>query len=95
LDFLRARRLFLSLDLVTFAVFPRKEGEIYVDPPAESQVWLIPKGMAQWEHATDSTHNRAAFRRAELILDWRVFSLVALRVSVKLNSESAHRPPLK
>jgi hypothetical protein len=80
-----ASHLFQPLDLVTVAAFQYQKEEIYVDQPAGSQVWQITKLIKTLEHATDSTNNRAMFRRAGLIVNLRIFPPVALVDSAKLN----------
>jgi hypothetical protein len=77
--------LFQPLDLVTFAAFKREHREIHTDRPGQSQVWRITKLMKALEHATDSTNNRAAFKRAGLKINPAVFPPVALVDAAKLN----------
>jgi hypothetical protein len=76
--------LFQPLDLVTFAALKREKKEIYCDQPDRSQVWQITKLMKALEHATDSSNNRAAFKRAGLKINPAVFPPVALVDSGKL-----------
>jgi hypothetical protein len=77
--------LFQPLDLVTFAAFKRERREVHVGRPVGSQVWEITKLMRALERATDSTTNRAAFRRAGLAVNLRNFPPVASVDSRKLN----------
>jgi hypothetical protein len=77
--------LFQSLDLVTFAAFKRAKGEVHVGRPGGSQVLEITKLMRALERATDSTNNHAAFRRAGLTVNLRIFPPVASVDSRKLN----------
>jgi hypothetical protein len=46
--------------------------------PKDSQVWQITKLMKALERATDSSTNRAAFRKAGLVLNPEVFPPVAM-----------------
>jgi hypothetical protein len=77
--------LFQPLDLVTFAAFKREKRELYSDRPEKSQVWQITKLMKALEHATDSANNRAAFKRAGLLINPRMFPPVAIVGSGKLS----------
>jgi hypothetical protein len=70
--------LFQPLDLVTFGVFKREHGDLMAKLPKGSQVWQITKLMKALERATDSSTNRAAFRRAGLVLNPAVFPPVAM-----------------
>jgi hypothetical protein len=77
--------LFQLLDFVTFAAFKCEKREVHVGRPVGSQVWEIIKLMRALERATDSTNNRAAFRRAGLTVNLRIFPPVALVNSHKVN----------
>jgi hypothetical protein len=77
--------LFQPLDLVAFAAFKCENREAHVGRPVGSQVWEIIKLMKALECATDLTNNRAASRRAGLIVNLRIFPPVALVNSRKLN----------
>jgi hypothetical protein len=77
--------LFQPLDLVTFAAFKREKREVHVRRSFGSQVWEITKPMRGLERATNSTNNRAAFRRAGLTANLRIFPPVASVDSRKLN----------
>jgi hypothetical protein len=63
---------------VTFAAFKREKREICVNRPEGSQAWQIAKFVKALKHATDSFNNRAAFNRAELKINPRVFPAVPL-----------------
>jgi hypothetical protein len=78
-------RIVPAVDLVTFAPFEREKRERYINQPAGSQVWHITKIMKALEHATDSTNNRAAFKRAALIVNPQVIPLMGLVDSAQLN----------
>jgi hypothetical protein len=75
---------FQPLDLVTFAAFKPEKREIHVTHPEGSQAWQIAKLMEALEHATDSFNNRAAFKRAGLRINPRVFPPVAFVESRQL-----------
>jgi hypothetical protein len=70
--------LFQPLDLVAFGVFNREHGDLMVKLPRGSQVWQVTKLMKALERATDSSTNRAAFRRARSVLNPAVFPPVAM-----------------
>ena len=80
-----ASHLFQPLDLVTFGVFKRHKREVSVSLSKGSQVWQITKLMRAFEHATDSTNNRSAFKRAGLLVKPRIFPPVAM-----VNSRELH-----
>jgi hypothetical protein len=75
---------FQPLDLVTFAAFRREKREIHVTHPEVSQVRQIAKLIMALEHATDSSNNRTAFKRAWLRINSLVFPPVALVESRQL-----------
>jgi hypothetical protein len=77
--------LFRPLDLVTFAAFKREKREVHMGRLVGSQVWEIAKLMRALERATDSTNNRAVFRRAGLTVNLRIFPPVASVDSRQLN----------
>jgi hypothetical protein len=77
--------LFQPLDHVTLVAFKREKREVHVGRPVGSQVWEIAKLMRALERATDSTNNRAAFRRAGLTVNSQIFPPVASVDSRKLN----------
>jgi hypothetical protein len=70
--------LFQPLDLVTFGVFKREHREVRVKLPKSSQVWQITKLMKAIERATDSSNNRAAFKKAGLVGNPAIFPRVAM-----------------
>jgi hypothetical protein len=76
--------LFQPLDRMTFATFKRETKEIHVTHPDGSQAWQIAKLIKALEHATDSSNNRAAFERADVRINPRVFPPVALVESRQL-----------
>jgi hypothetical protein len=78
--------LFQPLDFVTFSAFKCEKRKIHVGQPVGSQVWEITKLMRALKCATDSTNNRAAFRRAGLTVNLRIFHPVASIDSRKLNA---------
>jgi hypothetical protein len=82
---LHTSHLFQPLDLVTFAAFKREKREVRVGRPVGSQVWEITKLMRALKRTTDSTNDRAAFRRAGLTVNLRIFPPVTLVDSRKLN----------
>jgi hypothetical protein len=77
--------LFQPSDLATFAGFKREKEEIYVIRLAGSQVWEITKLIKALEYVTHCTNNRAPFRDAGLTVNPRMFPLVVLMDSTKLN----------
>jgi hypothetical protein len=76
--------LFQPFDPITFAVFKREKREVHVRRPVGSQVWEVTKLMRALERATDSTNNRAEFRRAGLMVNLRIFPPIASVGSRKL-----------
>jgi hypothetical protein len=64
--------LFQPLDLGIFAAFKREKRKIHVTHPEGPQAWQIAKLMKALEHATDSSNNRAAFKRAGLRINPQV-----------------------
>jgi hypothetical protein len=90
--------LFQPLDLVTFSVFKREHNDLRVKLPKGSQVWRITKLMKALERATDSSTNRAAFKRAGLVINPAVFPPVAMvkreeLLALVAESQLADTPP--
>jgi hypothetical protein len=69
--------LFQPLDLVTLAAFKREKREIYVTHREGSQAWQIVKLIKALKHVTDSSNNRAAFKRTGPRINPGVFPPVA------------------
>jgi hypothetical protein len=70
--------LFQPLDLVTFGIFKREHREVRVKLPNDSQVWQITKLMKAIERVTDSSSNRAAFKKTGLVGNPAIFPRVAM-----------------
>jgi hypothetical protein len=70
--------LFQRVDLVTFGVFKREHYDLRVRLPKGCQAWQITKLMIALERATDSCTNRAAFKRAGLVVNPAIFPPVAM-----------------
>jgi hypothetical protein len=58
---------------------------MFVVRPASFHVWQITRPMKALEHTSNFPNKQAAFRRAGLVINPRIFSPVALVDSGKLN----------
>jgi hypothetical protein len=75
---LHTSHLFHPLDLVTLAVFKRKDHDLSVRLPKDSQAWQTTKLMRALECVRDSRTNRAAFKRAGQVMNPAVFPPIAI-----------------
>jgi hypothetical protein len=68
--------LFQPLGLVSFGIFKRKKGKVVLELPRRSRRYQTAKVVRTLELAMVSRNNRAAFRRASLVVNLYVVPLV-------------------